>query len=158
RGEDGDAEVATGGRVEVGDGQGTTLGEEAEVTRPRDGRGQGGVEADLGVVVDQAEGVGPDDAHAVGAGQAQDLLLQAGPGLVDLGESRGDDEQGLHPGRGALADDVEDALRGYGDDRQLHSPVDVADRAHGADTEDVVRARVDRVDAAGEPAVDDLLE
>src|SRR5699024_5081551 len=115
RGEDGDAEVATGGRVEVGDGQGTTLGEEAEVTRPRDGRGQGGGEADLGVVVDQAEGVGPDDAHAVGAGQAQDLLLQAGPGLVDLGESRGDDEQGLHPGRGALADDVEDALRGYGD-------------------------------------------
>ena len=60
---------------------------------------EGRVHRHLGVGVDDAEAVGPDNPHAVGVGQSDDLALQAGPVGASLGEARCHHDEAADPPR-----------------------------------------------------------
>ena len=156
RGEDRDAEVAPGGRGEHRDSQGATLREQAEVARRWQLGRQGRVEPHLPVAVDDAEGVGTDDAHAGSAGRVQQPVLQLlalGPGL---GEARRDDQQGLDPGLGAVLHDVEDLAGRHGHHREVDMVRDVGDPGVGRQPEHLHRLVVDGVDGAVERRAEDV--
>ena len=94
----------------------------------------------------------PDQPHAVAPAGAQQL----GPGRC-VQTCRGYD-QGLDPPPPAVFSDTEHGSRGYGDDRQVDLLRQCGRRRHAAHAVQLGRARVDRVNPAGEAVIDDVLQ
>ena len=130
------------------------LAEEARATAGRHHRGEGGVERDLGVGVDDAERVGADQAQAVGAGQPDQAALPQPALLARLGEARRDHDQAVHALGGTVEHDVLHGLGRHGDDRHVDVAGDLADRLPRRHPGDRVGVGVDHVDASGEVAED----
>ena len=84
--------------------------EPAALRRERDSAGwrhalgERGVQPDRGVGVDDPHAVRPHHAHAVAAHALDELCLQLAAARIGLGESRGNDDDALHAGGGAVVD------------------------------------------------------
>ncbi|GMA39769.1 hypothetical protein GCM10025883_18140 [Mobilicoccus caccae] len=115
-------------------------------------------ETDVGVVVDESEGVGSHDTHAVRPGTVQQRGLAGLPFGTGLGEAGGDHHEGLHAGLGAVVHDVQHPLGGHGDDRHVHAALDVGDPGVRGQSPHRVGLAVDEVDLTGEPAVEEVVE
>ncbi len=165
--EGGDADEAGGAPVEAGeqgDADGAGLAEEPDPAGGRQLGRQGGVEPDALGGVDQSEGVGSDDAHAVRAGLADELALAAAPFAAALGVSGGEDDEALDAVLPAVGDDGRHVLGGHGDDGEVHGVLDLEDGTVGGDAlglEPVEAGReglVDRVRASSEAAGQDVAQ
>jgi hypothetical protein len=108
-------------------------------TRPVPGqdRRDRGVQADLGVGVDQAEGVRSHDPHPVGARVLHEPALPLPALLAGLAEPGGEHDQAVRPLAGAVRDHGFDAVGGHRDDHEL-------DRSRHVDDPDVPRDAVHR--------------
>ena len=112
----------------------------------RVGGGEGGVEAHLWLGVGDAEAVGADEPHAVGAaGGQQGLCL----GVV---EARGDDDEGAGPGPAALLGDGGDRGGRYGHHDEVGRLRQCRDRRIGRHPEHRGDTGVHGEEAAGETA------
>ncbi len=127
RGEHRHAQPTARSRGEESDAETPTLAEQSEGPRVGCVAGDRGREPGIGVVVEQAEGVGTDDTHAVVAGAAEQLALTLLTLGARLGEPGGEHEQGLDPGLGTVVDDAEHPLGRNGDDGHVDTTLDVAD-------------------------------
>ena len=104
---------AAGARFsEDGDAEATGLGSESESASGREVGREGGVHRHVGIGVDDAKAVGPDNPHAIGVGQAHDLALQAGAVGASLREARCHHDQGGHSTAAAGLHHIEDLGRG----------------------------------------------
>ncbi len=120
--------------------------------------GEGRVEADGGVGVDEAQAVGPDELDVVLAADVPQAPLAGealGPGLAEAG---GDDDDALDVLGGALLDGLVHDVGGKDDDGQVDRAGDVDHVAIGGDGADAALARCDGVQHAGETAGEDVAE
>ncbi len=157
-----DAPAAAVQPGQQGDADGAGLGEQADPPRARGLGGEGGVEAHLGGGVDDAEGVRPDDPHAVRARVPHEGALAFAPFGAALGVSGGDHDEPLHAVFAAFGDDLGDVLGRHGDDREVHGAVDVPHGAVGRHPVELLlllrEGLVHGVQAAGEAGVADVAE
>ncbi len=157
------------GRAPVQSGQqrdadGAGLGEQPHLPGGRHLGRQRGVEPDAGGGVDEAEGVGADDAHAVRAGLPDQFALAVAALGATLGVPGGEDDEALHAVLPAVGDDGGHLLGGDRHNGQGDGLLDVAYRAVGGHA---LRAQprgarregpVDRVRTAGEAALQDVAQ
>ncbi len=125
-----------------GDADGAGLGEHADAAGPGHLRGQGGVQPDVRCGVDDPEGVRADDPHAVRARLPHECPLPLTPLGPALGVPGGEHDEPLHPVFPALGDHRGHVLGRYGDDGEVHRPVDVPHgvvRRHPLDLLEVLR-------------------
>ena len=148
--EGGDAQSAGLRCREQSGAQRSGLAEEAERTGGRKERGQGGVERDVGGLVDQSEGVRPDHTHSVGAGRRDHAALEFGPGGTGLGESGGDDEHGFDAVHGTVLDHLGDGFGRNGDDREVGLARQIGEARIRLDSGDLIGFGVDDPQVAGE--------
>ena len=104
------AEAEPARRLDDRDPEAAALRQEADRSGDRRVRREGGVEPDVGVGVEHAEAVRPDQPDARVAADLEQLLLALDPLRAGLGEAGRDDEQRADAGRRALARDVDDAF------------------------------------------------
>jgi hypothetical protein len=104
RGEERDADVRADRPVEHPCPERAALRDECDVARGRLHGEERGVEADTGP--DDAETVGPDDAHRGVLEDRLDALLEREAGLACLAEARRHDDGPTRPGLRALEQDV----------------------------------------------------
>ncbi|EPJ38138.1 hypothetical protein STAFG_4823 [Streptomyces afghaniensis 772] len=145
-----------------GDADGAGLGEQADAARARRLGREGGVEPYPWGGVDDAEGVRPDDPHAVRARVPHECALAFAPLGAALGVSGGDHDQPLHAVFAALGDDLGHMFGRHGDDREVDRAVDVPHRAVGGNPVELLlplgQCPVHGVEAAGVPGVADVAE
>lgn len=126
------------------------LAEESQRTRIRQERGQGGVEGDIGGLVDEAERIRAHHAHSVGAGRGDHSSLQFGTLVAGLGEARGDDEHRLDPVGRALLDHLGGRFRGNRDHGEIRGAGKIFEGPVRLDPCDLVRLGVDDPEVARE--------
>ncbi|GAA3041457.1 hypothetical protein GCM10020000_20240 [Streptomyces olivoverticillatus] len=132
--EGGDADEPGGAPVqpaEEGDADRAGLAEQADPAGGWQLGRERGVEPDGFGGVHQAEGVGPDDPHAVRAGSADQLALAAPACRAALGISGGEDHEPLDTVLAAVVDGLRHVLGGHGDDGEVDRVRDLADGAVG---------------------------
>jgi hypothetical protein len=127
RGKDRDPKVAPRGQGEHRDTEGAALGDQAQRPRRWQRGRKGRVQPDVGMGVDDAEGVRADHPHAVAARRLQELFLATHAGRSGLGETSGHHQQGLDAGRGAVLHHQLHRLGGNGDDGKVNLVRDLAD-------------------------------
>lgn len=81
--------------------------------------GEGGVESDRRVGIQDAEAVRPDHPHTMLPYLLQQLCLQATSFLSDFGESGGDDHQRADSGRGAVVYHGKNGFFRHGNDDEI---------------------------------------
>ncbi len=128
------------------DADGSGLREQAYAAGARHLGGQRGVQTDAGCGVDDAEGVRADDPHAVRARVPHEGPLPLAPFGPALRIPGGEDDEALDPVLAALGDHRGHLLRRYGDDGEVHRPLDVPHRP-------VRRDAVDLLEVLGEGPV-----
>ena len=130
-----------------GDADAAGLGGDGDAAGQEPLRGERGVEP--APRRHHPEAVGPDDAHAVGAGGGEQLVLASSAVVVLLGEARGDDDRRGDPGAPTFVDHADDGGGRDGDDRQIRHSVQVTDPADGFDPIDRRSGGMDHADAPG---------
>jgi hypothetical protein len=128
------------------------LRQERHPTRAAGHPGEGGVQAHLGVVVDDAEAVGPDQPDAPGAGDVEDLGLERLSLGAGLGEPGRENDHAVDLLSGALFDHSGDVLSRHHHHGQVDRLLDVEDAAHRRGGAHVLHVRVDRPHRPLEPA------
>ncbi|MDH6546979.1 hypothetical protein M2162_001076 [Streptomyces sp. SAI-041] len=143
RDERGHADAQPGQAVEQGDADPAGLDGHSGGAGARGVRGEGRVEAQQGVGVGDAQAVGPDHAHAVGAAGCPKgvRLLGVEPG--------GDDEQSPYARLSALLRGRRHGRGGYGDHHEVGSHGQRADARVGRHAEDRGGRRVHRPQPSG---------
>jgi hypothetical protein len=156
RDERGEPQVAAAGPLQQRDPERAGLGEETDPPRPGDHRCEAGVEPHGRVGVDHAQAVGADDPHPGRAGGGDEPALRRAPLRPRLAEAAGDDDEALDPLPAARLDDLGDLVGRH----RLDGEVDVCrhrlDVRPGRHPAHVPGGRVDRVDRAGEPVVEQM--
>ncbi|EPH43180.1 hypothetical protein STRAU_3710 [Streptomyces aurantiacus JA 4570] len=144
------------------DADGAGLGEQAEASGERQFGRERGVEAHLRRGVDDSEGVGSDDPHAVRACLADEFALPLASLGAALGVSGGDHDESLDAVFAAVGDGLRDALGRDGDDGEVDRFADVAHGAMGGHAVDLGGAfgerAVHRVQAAGVPRAEQVAQ
>ena len=121
-------------------------------------RRERGVQPDLGIGVQQAHAVGSDHPQPVAAHFVDQPLLQRAPLVAGFREARRDHDQRLDAGRRTVVDDSQDRGARHGDDRQIDAARRVGERSIAGQTFELGGVRVDRVDRAGEPGLDECVQ
>ena len=152
-----DPEPEAVGDVEHEEADTAGLRGDGEPTRQGAGAGQGGGEAEVGLVVDEAQAVGPDDPDPAGAGGDDEGALEVPALVAALGEAGGehDGSAGTRVGRGLEAADH--LLGRYGDDDEVDRTRGVGERGVRRDAGDRGCLRVDDDEVAEVAALDDGL-
>ena len=127
--------------------EGAALGEEGDVAARRHARDKGRVQRQMRV--DDADAVGPHDAHAIAPGDLDDLFLDGNALAADLAESAGDDHGRLDAALAAGLDDRRHGRRRNDDDCQLDWIRHGADVRVAAHAQNLIGLGIDRVDGAG---------
>ncbi len=153
-----DPDVGALGIVEDGDAQRTGLARHRHIATRWVDRGKGPVELDRGRGVEQSHAVGPDHAHPGVTNDVEQLGLQLRPLLPRLRETGRDHDDATHSLRRALTGYVDDQLLGDHDVCQIDFVRDLADGGVGPDRSDHLRLGVHRVEGAGEPVEEDVVE
>ena len=153
----GEADLLLQGPVEDRGAQGARLGNEGDV--PFFGHGLGEARVELVAGRDDAQAVGPDDPHALGAAQGlPDLVLEGlalGPRLPESG--RGDDDP--EDARvAAFPDEAGDLAGRRADDGQVGRLRDILDVGDAGDPHDGLAHGADGVDDPAEAAADEIDE
>ena len=126
--------------------------------RPRRGRREGGVEANVRCRVEHPEAVGPDEPYAAGATGGQQIGLQARARGSDLGEAAREDDQRADAGFAALTCDAGHGGSRDGDDREVDRARDVADRRERRQPAELCGLRMHDVDRTGEAGGEQVLQ
>ena len=153
-----DTEAEPAGEVDHDDADAAGLRGDGETPDRRVGAGEGRGEADVGLVVEEAEAVGADHADVAGSRRTGELALERETGLAHLGEARGDDDRGAGSGVGRLLDARRHLLGWDGDDDQVDRPGRVLERAERGDAADRLGGAVDDDEVAREAALHDRLD
>ena len=158
-GEGGDAEVERTREVEQREPEGSALRGERHAARRWEGRGEGRVEADLRIRVDQTHAVRADEADARGSNLVDQRSLAAASRFARLGKTGGDDDD---PGDGlghAVVHCGLDPFGGNDDDRQVDRSGDVGQARVAPGAQDLAVLRIDAHDRSpetGPEVVEDL--
>jgi len=110
------------------------------------------------VGVEDARGVRPDDANAVGPGDIDHLLLKLAALFAGLGEAAGENDGALDALGSATRDDLGERLRRCADENEIHGPGHVGDVRIAAQPKYFRLLRIERVDLAGIAILDELLD
>jgi hypothetical protein len=121
------------------------LGDDADRAR---GHGRGGELEALGGVGD-AEAVGAEQHRPGGADPVHERRLTRRPLLPQLGEARGDGDDGLGAGGQRVVHGGLEAGRGHGEDDEVDGLADVGHPAVGRLAQHALAAPVDQVDRPG---------
>jgi hypothetical protein len=136
----------------------SALGEEPHAPFDGDGRRERAVEADIRIGVHDAHAVRADQPHAGGATHLEQLALTLRPLAAGLREPCGDHDEPAHPLLGALTRDGEHVSGRNRDEGEVDLRRDVEDAREPGDPLNRVRARVDRIHDAVEPAFQEVQE
>ena len=129
-------------------------------TRPRPGTVAASVafSRTAGSVLATPEAVRADDPQPVRAGDAHQLVLPGPPLGAGLAEPRGDHDQPAHPLLRALLHHVDDPVGRYGEDGEVHLPVDGRHARVGPHPGDGPRLAVHGIDRSGEVGAEQVAQ
>ncbi len=145
-----EADAQLPGVVEDGQAEGSALAGHADVAGGREDARERAVHHRRGVGVDHAHAVRADHAHARRADLLEKPLLAGASFLAELAVSGRDHNHCADAFGHAVVDDLFDQARRHGDDGQVDVVLDRGDGRDAADAVHDVRARIDRVELAGE--------
>ena len=103
-----------------------------------------------------AHAVGADDAGATTTRRGDDFVLQLAAVRAEFGETGSVDDGELDAARRAVPDDAEQAGSGDDDVGEVNFAGDFSEARVASESEDLLFARVDRVEVAGIAGVPDL--
>ena len=153
-----DAEATAYGAGEDRPAERPALAEEADRRPTRHARRERGVERHLGIGVDDAQRVGPDDPHPVAPRASHELALPRDAVRPGLGVAARHHEHAGDPGGGAVVDHVQHAVGGHCDEREGDRLRHLGDGGVGRNSEHLLACLggrlVHRRQATGEPALD----
>ena len=153
-----DTDPMGAGDVQQGEADAARLRGDGQPTGSRQATSDGGVESHSGSVAQDALRVRPDQTHAVGACQLQQVAAYGAGLAARAGNPGGDHDGGADARRGRVGHHLHDLVARHHDHHQVDRLADRGEAPVCGQVSDRVGLRVDEVEAAGEPARANRLE